>query len=115
MTSAQVEWIQGNTHIGTILIESYFLQILNFLNSTLNDISALRQSHGSLEAQAISMQHNTYKPNEDLGEPSFVVKPFTGENKEERTKESIYTWLGRWESHFKLYPTRDSTKIVYVG
>ena len=37
------------------------------------------------------------------------------EKKKERTEEVIYTWLGRWESHFELYPKPDSTKIAYVG
>ena len=35
--------------------------------------------------------------------------------KKEKTEEAICTWLGRWESHFELYPTLDSTKIAYVG
>ena len=55
MTSSQAEGIQGNTP-GEIPIESYFLQIQKFLNSTLNEISKLRQSHGALEARVISMQ-----------------------------------------------------------
>ena len=90
MTSSQVEAIQGNTHIGPIPIESYFVQIKNLLNSTLNEISALRQSHSALEARVISMQLNTNKPDERQGEPSFVIKLFTGEKKE-RTKEAICT------------------------
>ena len=80
MTSSQVEAIQGNT-LGAILIESYFLQIQNFLNSTLNKISALRQSHGALEAWVISMQCNTNKLDEHQGERSFVINLFIYESK----------------------------------
>ena len=104
--------IQGNP-LGPNPIESCILQIRNFLNSTLHEIPALWQSHNALEACAISIQNDTNRPDERQGEPSFVVNPFTGDKKE-RTKESIYTWLGRWESHFKLYPMLDSTKIAYI-
>ena len=62
----------------------------------------------------MSLQNETNRPDEHHGEPSFVVKPFTGEKKE-RTKEAISSSLGRWESHFDLYLTPDSTKIAYVS
>ena len=77
-------------------------------------MTELRQSQSALEARVISLQRETNRPDERQGEPSFVVKPFTGDKKE-RTEEAICTWLGRWESHFELYPTPDSTKIAYVG
>ena len=48
------------------------------------------------------------------GEPSFVVTPFKGDNKE-RTEEAINTWLGCWESHFGLHPKPDVVKIGYVS
>ena len=66
MISSQAEAIQGNT-LGAIPIETYFLQIQNFLNSTLNEISAIRQSHGALEAWGISMQLDMNKPDECQG------------------------------------------------
>ena len=113
MSSAQAEGIQGNP-TELIPIESYFLQIHNFFNSTLNEISSLRQSHSAIEARVISTQSDTNRPDERQGEPSFVVKPFTGEKKE-RTEEAICTWLGQCESHFELYPMLDSTKIAYIG
>ena len=77
-------------------------------------MSELRQSQSALEARVISLKNETNRPNERQGEPSFVVKPFTGDKKG-RTEEAICRWLGRWESHFELYPTRDSTKIAYVN
>ena len=113
MASAQAVGIQGNP-LGPSPIESCILQIHNVLNSTLQEISTLRQSHNGLEAHVISIQNDINRPDERQGEPSFVVKPFTGDKKE-RTEEAICTWLGRWESHFELYPTPDSTKIAYVG
>ena len=67
MTSTQVEGIQGNT-LGAIPMESYFLQIHNFLKSTLNEIIEFWQSHGTLEAHLISMQCNTNRPKEHQGE-----------------------------------------------
>ena len=72
------------------------------------------QSQSVFEARVISLQNEINRPDELQGEPSFVVKPFTREKKE-RTEEAIYTWLGRWESHFELYPKHDSTKIAYVS
>ena len=75
-------------------------------------MTEFRQS--ALEARVISLQNEINRPDERQGEPSFVVKPFTGENKE-RTEEAIRTWLGQWESQFELYSTPDSTKIAYVG
>ena len=113
MPSAQAERTQGNPP-GPMSIESYFLQIQNFLSSTAHQMSELRQPQSALEARVISLQNETNRPDERQGEPSFVVKPFTGEKKE-RTEEAICTWLGRWESHFELYPTPDSTNIAYVG
>ena len=50
--------------LGAILIDSYFLQIQNFLNSTLNEISRLRQCHSGLDARVISMQRDTNRPDE---------------------------------------------------
>ena len=76
-------------------------------------MTELRQSQSALEARVISLQRETNRPNERQGEPSFVVKPFTGDKKE-RTEEAICMWLGRWESHFELYTTPDSTKIAYI-
>ena len=113
MSSAQAERSQGNPH-GPMSIESYFLQIQNFPSSTTHKMSELRQSQRALEAHLISLQSETNRPDERQGEPSFVVKPFTGEKKE-RTEEAICTRLSRWESHFELYPMPDSTKIAYVG
>ena len=78
--------------LGAILIDSYFLQIQNFPNSTLNKISELRQSHGSLEACVISMQCDINRPDERQGEPSFVIKPFTGEKRKEPKKQSARGW-----------------------
>ena len=43
------------------------------------------------------------------GEPSFIVMPFN-EDKKERIKEAISTWLGRCE----LHPKPDVVKIGYV-
>ena len=111
MSSAQAERTQGNP-LGPMSIESYFLQIQNFLSSNAHQMTEFRQS--ALEARVISLQNEINRPNERQGEPSFVVKPFTGEKKE-RTKKAICTWLGWWESHFELYPTLDSAKIPYVS
>ena len=86
MSSAQAEGTQGNPP-GLISIESYFLQIQNFLSSTTHQMSKLRQSQSALEACVISLQRETNRPNERQAEPSFVVKPFTGEKKE-RTEEA---------------------------
>ena len=113
MASTQAEGFQGNPP-RVIPNESYYLQIQNFLNFTLHESFELQQSHSALEAWVISMQRNTKKPDERRGEPSFVVKPFIGE-KNERTEETICTWLSRWEFHFELCPKPDSTKIAYVG
>ena len=112
MTSTQAIGNQGNP-LGPSPIESCILQIHNVLNYTLQEISALRQSHNALEACVISTQNDTNRLDERQGEPSFVVKPFMGDKKE-RTEEAICTWLGRWESHFELCPTPYSTKIAYV-
>ena len=51
-------------------------------------MSELRQSQSSPEARVISLQNETNRPDEHQGEPSFVVKPFTGETKE-RTEDAI--------------------------
>ena len=72
MASAQAAGIQGNPP-GPSPIESCILQIHNVLNSTLQEISALRQSHNALEARVISIQNDTNRPDERQGEPSFVV------------------------------------------
>ena len=113
MPSAQAERTQGNPP-GTMSIEAYILQVQHFLSSTAQQLTEFRQSQSALEARVISLQNEINRPDERQGEPSFVVKPFTGDKKE-RTEEAICTWLGRWESHFELYPTPDSTKIAYVG
>ena len=63
MASSHAEGIQGNTH-GVISIESYVLQIQRFLNSTLNEISELQQSHGALEVRFISMQQDSNRLND---------------------------------------------------
>ena len=72
------------------------------------------QSNSALEARVLSIQRDANKHDECQGEPSFVVKPFTGEKKE-RIEEAICMWLGCWESNFELYPMLDSTKIAYVA
>ena len=113
MASTQAVGIRG-TPPGPSPIESCILLINNVHNSTLQEISALRKSHNALGARVISIKNDTNRLDERQGEPSFVVNPFTGDKKE-RTKEAICTWLGRWESHFELYPTPDSTNIAYVG
>ena len=113
MTSTQAVGIQGNPPRPSP-IDSCILQIHNVLNSTLHKIAAFRKSHSALEARVISIENDTNIPDQHQGELSFVVKPFTGKE-EERTNEAICTWLGRWDSHFELYPTQDSTKIAYVG
>ena len=84
MTSSKAEAIQGNTP-GAIPIESYFLQLQNFLNSTMNGVSKLRQSHG------VCNTRDTNKPHKRQGEQSFVIKPFM-RDKKERTVEAICTW-----------------------
>ena len=60
------------------------------------------------------MYMNSFTKENQQGEPSFVMKSYMG-YKKERTNETINTWCGRWESHFKLYLTQDSTKIAYVS
>ena len=89
MTSTQAIGNQGNP-LGPSPIESCILQIHNVLNCTLHEIFALWQSHNALEAHVISIQHDINRPDERQGEPSFVVKPFTGDKKE-RTEEAICT------------------------
>ena len=113
MSSAQAEGTQGNPP-GLMSTEMYLAQISQYLSFTAQQMTELRQSQSALEARVISLQQETNRPDERQGEPSFVVKPFTGDKKE-RTEEAICTWLGRWESHFELYPKPDSTKIAYVG
>ena len=114
MPSAQAERTQGNPP-GTMSIEAYILPVQNFLSSTAHQLSEFRQSQSArLEARVISLQNEINRTDERQGEPSFVVKPFTGDKKE-RTEQAICTWLGLWESHFELYPTPDSMKIAYVG
>ena len=81
MTSTQRQGIQGNPP-GLSPIELYFLQIQNCLNSTLHQISALQKSDSALEARVISIQRDANRPDERQGEPSFVVKSFTGDKKE---------------------------------
>ena len=81
MASAQAAGIQGNPP-GPSPIELCILIIQNVLNSTLQEISTLQQSHNALEARVISIQKDTNRPNERQGESSFVIKPFTGDTKE---------------------------------
>ena len=76
MAYTQATGIQGNPPRPSP-IESCILQIHNVLNSTLQEISSLRQSHNALEPRVISIQNDTNRPDERQGEPSFVVKPFT--------------------------------------
>ena len=61
MASSKAEGIQGTTP-RAIPIESFFLTNTKFLNSTLNEISELRQPHGALEAWVISMQQHGPEP-----------------------------------------------------
>ena len=77
-------------------------------------MTKLWQSQSALEARVISLQREANRPDEWQGEPSSVIKQFTGDTKK-RTEEAIYALLGRWESHFEFYPTLDSMKIAYVG
>ena len=76
MPSAQAERTQGNPP-GTMSIESYILQVQNFLSSTAHQLTEFRQSQSALEARVISLQNEINRPDERQGEPSFVVKPFT--------------------------------------
>ena len=76
MASVQMERYQGNPPRSSPL------------KSILHDIFTLRQSHSALEARVISIQCDANIPDERQGEPSFVVKPFTGENKKEPKKQS---------------------------
>mgnify|MGYP007007543659 CR=1 FL=1 len=43
-----------------------------------------------------------------------AMQSYMGYEKE-RTKETIRTWCGHWESHFELYSKTDHTKISYVN
>jgi hypothetical protein len=105
-------------HTGTstvILIEVYFTQIQQCRNTTLTELSELHKSHGALESRVSDMHTDVnLKDDSSQGEPSFAVKPYTSDKKE-CTEEAISTWLGRWESHFKLHPKPDVTKIAYVS
>ncbi len=105
----------GHTGTSTVIpIEAYFTQIQQCLNTTLTELSELRKSHGALESRVSDMHTNANMKDDSQGEPSFAVKPYTGDKKE-RTEEAISTWLGRWESHFELHPKPDITKIAYVS
>ena len=55
MSSAQSERTQGNPP-GPISIEAYFLQVQNFLSSSVHQLTEFRQSQSALEAQVISQQ-----------------------------------------------------------
>ena len=57
------------------------------------------------------MQMNVETKDDQSDEPSFIVKPFQGQNKE-RTKEEFCTCLGHWESHFELHRKFDSMEIA---
>ena len=81
MASAQAAGIQGNP-LRPSPIESCISQMHNVLNSSLQEISTLRQSHNALEARVISIQKDTNRPDERQGESSFVIKSFTGDTKE---------------------------------
>ena len=63
MPSAQAQRTQGNPP-GPMSIELYILQIQNFLNSTLHEISALRQSQSAFEARVINLQNEMNRPDE---------------------------------------------------
>ena len=105
----------GHTGTSTVIpIEAYFTQIQQCLNTTLTELSELRKSHGALESRVSDMHTSANMKDDSQGEPSFAVKPYTGDNKE-HTEEAISTWLGHWESHFKLHPKPDITKIAYVS
>ena len=73
MPSAQAERTQGNPP-GPMSIESYILQVQNFLSSTAHQLTEFRQSESALEARVISLQNEINRPDERQGEPSFVVK-----------------------------------------
>ena len=77
MPSARAERTQGDPP-GPMSIESYFLQIQNFLSSTTHQMTEFRQSQSALEARVISLQNEINRPDERQGEPSFVIKTFTG-------------------------------------
>ena len=62
----------------------------------------------------LDMQFNSSLKDDKQGEPSLVVKPYIGDKKEQ-IDEAIITCLGRWESHFKLHPKLDHTKICYAS
>ena len=89
MSSAQADGTQGNPP-GLMSTEMYLAQISQYLSFTAQQMTELRQSQSALEARVISLQHETNRPDERQGEPSFVVKPFTGDKKE-RTEEAICT------------------------
>ena len=55
MPFAQVERTQGNPP-GPMSIESYILQIQNFLSSTAHQFTEFRQSQSALEEGVISLQ-----------------------------------------------------------
>ena len=63
MPSAQAERTQGNPP-GPMSIESYILQVQNFLSSAAHQITEFRQSQSALEARVISLQTETNKPDE---------------------------------------------------
>ena len=83
----------GHTGTSTVIpIEAYFTQIQQCLNTTLTELSELRKSHGALESRVLDMHTNANMKDDSQGEPSFAVKPYTGDKKE-RTEEAIITWL----------------------
>ena len=91
MAYTQATGIQGNPPRPSP-IESCILQIHNVLNSTLQEISSLRQSHNALEARVISIQNDTNRPDERQGEPSFVVNHLREKKKKEPKKQYARVW-----------------------
>ena len=66
MSSAQPERSQGNPErtLGTMSIESYILQVQNFLSSTAHQLTEFWQSQSALEARVISLQNEINRPDE---------------------------------------------------
>ena len=63
MTSVQAEGIQGNPP-RPMSIESYFLQIQNFLSSTAHQMTEFWQSQSALKARVINLQNEMNRPDE---------------------------------------------------
>ena len=64
MPSARAERTQGDPP-GPMSIESYILQVQNFLSSTAHQLTEFRQSQlSALEARVISLQNQIYRRDE---------------------------------------------------